>query len=292
MPTRYLKPGICDSDAIDKCTPMAECLYYRLLVNVDDFGRFDARSKVIRASCFPLKETITLEEIEELLRVLVVCKLIHLYTTVCEERFIQFRKWDNVPRSKLSKFPAMDETCIQLYTDAQHLHTNLPVTVTVTVTETETETETQTETAKDRAKALDVKFDEFWKAYPKKVGKEAAKNAWKKAKPNLDQVLKALEWQCKSDQWLKEKGQFIPNPATYLNQGRWQDEGVDATIATAGEKPWYIQGWAKTIEMGEAKGIAKTRDLFGPHLRDAILKAYGITMDMVRMAESDWKGEK
>ena len=33
MPTRYLKPGICDSDRLDKCSPLAETLFYRLLVN-------------------------------------------------------------------------------------------------------------------------------------------------------------------------------------------------------------------------------------------------------------------
>ena len=45
-----------------------------------------------------------------------------------------------------------------------------------------------------------------------------------KKKPKVDDVLTALNWQKQSEQWQKEKGQFIPNPATYLNEGRWQDE--------------------------------------------------------------------
>ena len=40
----------------------------------------------------------------------------------------------------------------------------------------------------------------------------------------IDQILKALAWQVRSEQWCKDGGQYIPNPATYLNQGRWQDE--------------------------------------------------------------------
>jgi hypothetical protein len=75
-----------------------------------------------------------------------------------------------------------------------------------------------------RKNALDENFVSFWTAYPKKVGKEAARKAWAKAKPPIADVLKALGWQIKSDQWFKNKGEFIPNPATYINQGRWQDE--------------------------------------------------------------------
>lgn len=67
-------------------------------------------------------------------------------------------------------------------------------------------------------------FDVFWNYYPKKVGKEAARKSWDKMKPMLNDVLGALHWQVESDQWSKSNGQFIPNPATYLNQGRWQDE--------------------------------------------------------------------
>lgn len=75
-----------------------------------------------------------------------------------------------------------------------------------------------------RTNVLDDGFEEFWQAYPKKVGKEAARKSWSKSKLNVDQVLKSLEWQKESDQWQKSDGQFIPNPATYLNQGRWLDE--------------------------------------------------------------------
>ena len=69
-----------------------------------------------------------------------------------------------------------------------------------------------------------VGFTEFWKAYPKKIGKGAAEKAWNKHKPDLDQVLAALAWQTKQESWLKDRGQFIPNPGTYLNQQRWLDE--------------------------------------------------------------------
>lgn len=64
-------------------------------------------------------------------------------------------------------------------------------------------------------------FLEFWSAYPKKVGKDKAFQIWNKKKPNVDEVLKTLEWQKESDSWRKG---YIPNPEKYLNDGRWKDE--------------------------------------------------------------------
>ena len=88
--------------------------------------------------------------------------------------------------------------------------------------------------ARGTAKAADhsttlvqERFDEFWTAYPKKVGKKAAQTAFEKLKPDetlLGKMLDTLTWQAKSEQWQRNDGQFIPNPATWLNQGRWDDQ--------------------------------------------------------------------
>jgi len=68
-------------------------------------------------------------------------------------------------------------------------------------------------------------FIEFWNKYPKKTGKGAAFSSWKKlSKTEKDKISDALDWQILSDQWTKDNGQFIPNPQTYLNQKRWDDE--------------------------------------------------------------------
>jgi len=83
--------------------------------------------------------------------------------------------------------------------------------------ETETETETETD-APDG-------FDLFYKTYPKKVGKPAAAKAFKTQKINgeLPSILADIEKRIQGFDWQKENGQFIPNPATYLNQRRWED---------------------------------------------------------------------
>jgi hypothetical protein len=82
----------------------------------------------------------------------------------------------------------------------------------------------------------DDRFNRFWAAYPKRVGKTAARKAFAKIKPDdemMNVILEAVELQGKSDQWKRDGGQYIPNPATWLNQGRWEDE---LTIPNQGEQ--------------------------------------------------------
>lgn len=58
-------------------------------------------------------------------------------------------------------------------------------------------------------------FQVFWAAYPKKTGKVDAGKAWVKAKPCLDDVLKALEWQRVSAQWTRKAAStFQTHPPT------------------------------------------------------------------------------
>jgi hypothetical protein len=77
------------------------------------------------------------------------------------------------------------------------------------------------------AEGMAEKFNQFWNAYPKKVGKDAAQKAFAKRKPDdklLKDIFQAVELQKTTEQWQKDGGQYIPNPATWLNQGRWMDE--------------------------------------------------------------------
>ena len=69
-------------------------------------------------------------------------------------------------------------------------------------------------------------FDEFWSSYPKKVGKQSALKSFAKAIKTVDlqTLLTAIDRQKRSSQWSRDNGQYIPNPATWLNQGRWEDE--------------------------------------------------------------------
>ena len=70
-------------------------------------------------------------------------------------------------------------------------------------------------------------FDVFWNAYPKKKSKGQAEKEFKKVNPDdqlLQVFLKAIEEAKKSEGWLKDGGQYIPYPATWLNAKGWEDE--------------------------------------------------------------------
>ncbi len=76
-------------------------------------------------------------------------------------------------------------------------------------------------------------FDTFWAAYPRKIGKQAAKKAFAKVpKSAWPKLVPAIDAQKKSRQWTVEDGRFIPNPATWLNQGRWDDEAPAAGMSS------------------------------------------------------------
>lgn len=99
---------------------------------------------------------------------------------------------------------------------------------------------TTTEKKKPRASLADdggENFKTFWSAYPKKAGKDAARKAFAKRKFDeqaFEKVMAALNEQKASEQWQKDGGQFIPHPATWLNQGRFEDEIGSAAAPTPG----------------------------------------------------------
>lgn len=89
--------------------------------------------------------------------------------------------------------------------------------------------------ARDSLNGSRVQFDQFWKAYPRKVCKPKAEKAFAKIHPDdplLQTMLAAIEQQRKTQEWTKESGQFIPHPATWLNDRRWDDEILPKAVGS------------------------------------------------------------
>ena len=102
-------------------------------------------------------------------------------------------------------------------------------TETKSITKTKTKTDTNT---KNQNKDIQTKFDRFWSVYPKHQSKPQALKAFIKVNPDdelMDQIMNAIEIQKQSDQWTKDGGQFIPLPATWLNNSRWEDDVLPST---------------------------------------------------------------
>jgi hypothetical protein len=95
-------------------------------------------------------------------------------------------------------------------------------------------------------------FDQFWANYPKKVAKADARKAWlqtKDVRPDITTVISAITAACKTEQWMKSGGAFIPYPATWLRGERWDDIHEVVLPNVVNEKPWH-----ETASGIEAKG--------------------------------------
>lgn len=223
MPNRVIKESICDSERINQLSPLEEVTFYRLLVNADDYGCFDAREMVVKSRLFPLKE-IKPAEVKKLLARLAEVGLIRLYT-VTGKAYLQVNKWSEHQRLRVSrhKYPTPDDAdeCGSLPQVAASCGKKSPES------ESESEIESESESEIEMRKAHERRFNEFWTAYPRKVSKPAARKAFDKVKPDdelLKTMLTAIAKQKLSDQWTKDNGQYIPHPATWLNNQRWLDE--------------------------------------------------------------------
>ena len=96
---------------------------------------------------------------------------------------------------------------------------------------------------KEKNQELLNKFNIFWAAYPKKAAKADAEKAFTKINPGeglFKIILGAIEMARKSEGWVKEKGKFIPYPATWLNGKRWEDE---ITVIETGVRSKFNDGW-------------------------------------------------
>jgi hypothetical protein len=81
-----------------------------------------------------------------------------------------------------------------------------------------------------REQVYDNDFLVFWETYPKKVGKPEAFKQWKIAvRPELADILQAVETQKKSRQWNDDGGKFIPDPERWIKKGRWDDKPTETT---------------------------------------------------------------
>ena len=110
MPNRIIKESICTSENVDQLTEFQEVFFYRLMVNCDDFGRFDARPKLLSSRLFPLRNIPT-EKIEDTLAALQDADLIIVYK-VKGHPYLQMKTWDKHQqgRANKSKYPSFTES--------------------------------------------------------------------------------------------------------------------------------------------------------------------------------------
>lgn len=236
MPNRILKESVCYSENIDGLTLFQEVFFYRLIVNCDDYGRMDARTKVLSSKLFPLRD-VKDKEIRESLAALVAAELVTVYESE-GHLYLQMNTWDRhqTIRAKKSKYPAFDSNCKQMNADeiiCKQMNANVAViqsnpiqSISESKSESEYENPNRNPSSGGRKEsALDELFDLFWNVYPRKESKPNARKAFDKIKPDrelVETMIQSVQRWKMSQQW--QDSQFIPYPASWLNQRRWEDE--------------------------------------------------------------------
>ncbi len=261
--TRSIKPGFFDNEVLGGLPPLTRLLFIGLWCIADREGRLEDRPKRIKKTLLGYDDVST-SEVSEMLQALHDTGFIIRYTVDGEEyiQVVNFAKHQNPHvKEKPSEIPAPPEFLTSCASekidydtddddDENDEHQTSPVQVSdkhqtstvqappITVNrlpstgnlppgKEEDPEEEPAETASQK------RFDLFWAAYPKKVGKKAAQKAWKNAKVSadlFDKIMNAVGKARITTQWLREGGRYIPNPSTWLNEGRWDDEIKEVDI--------------------------------------------------------------
>lgn len=236
MPNRIIKESICSSEKLAALSDFEFRLWVGLITQADDAGRGDARPAIIKGHIFPFRERLSIKDIDAALQELAAKGCVALYKVDGKPYFL-FPGWVKHQRVRdcKPKFPeppengALDASaadCGELPQVAADCGYN-PI-------QSESKSKSENESESEPKSAREEAFDTFWAAYPRKVGKGAARKAFAKLPAAVFPLLvPAVEAQKQCAQWRKNGGEYIPNPATWLNQERWEDKLPDTGTANA-----------------------------------------------------------
>lgn len=224
---RMFTKTIIDSDAFLDMNASAQALYFHLGMRADDEGFVNNPKKIQRmvgAAEDDLKILLAKRFIIGFESGIIVIKHWRMHNYIQGDRFKP-----TVYQAELAMLTVKDNKAytekLNEINDASILYPNCIQTVSKMDTQVRLGKVNNTPSSAD-----DDAFNAFWEAYPRKVGKAAARKAYAKVPCSVrpETILEAIGGQKMTEQWQKEGGRFIPHPATWLNQGRWEDEVPEA----------------------------------------------------------------
>ena len=201
---RMFAKTIIDSDAFLDMPLSTQALYFHLSMRADDDGFINNAKKIQRMlGCSDDDMKILLAKNFIIPFETGVCVIKHwkIHNLIQKDRYkpTVYGELKNKLSLKNNNVYTLDTSCIQFVSNM----------------------EPQVSIGKDSLDNTSADFDVFWDKYPNKKDKKNALKAWVKIKPDLQTVLNALDWQIKSDPWLRG---YIPMASTYINGARWEDE--------------------------------------------------------------------
>jgi hypothetical protein len=230
---RMIDPSFWDDEDICSLPDSERLLFLSCICSADDEGKLSGSPATIKKIAFGMTDTST-KEVENMLQnISNNIRGFHRYSVEDKSyiKLVNWKKYQRVdhPQKSVIPEPDGDDSKNDSKNEAHQLNNEL--TSEELIDEVLIKGEVTNEDkckGSQNSSATDHDFETWWLEYPKKVGKLDAQKSWdrqardKKLLP-MDNMMAVLKRQIKSDAWTKDNKSFIPNPATYLNQGRWLD---------------------------------------------------------------------
>lgn len=228
--SRNIKPGFFSNENLVELDFATRLLFIGMWTEADREGRMEDRPKRLKMALFPADDV----DIESMLCGLEKQGFIVRYQ-VGECRAIQIVNWSKHQNPHMketrSVIPAQpSSTAVSAEHDASTIqapdkNSSIPADSLNLIPDSLN----LIPSTASQAPCVDSTelFAKFWKLYPNKKGKAKAEAAWKKLKLTstlINQIFDGLAKYSVSPDWLKDGGQFIPHPATWINGKRWEDE--------------------------------------------------------------------
>lgn len=236
MPNRIIRQSINSSERVNSLSWEAEVFYRRLLLVVDDYGRYEASAKLLISACYPVAfDRVTVQDVEALVR---ECSLVRANDGKREQllavyeiegrRYLQINNFGQRTRtpSKYPEPPSAD-ICVQVAANARLAR----------ATNTPTHANTHTN-GLDKKHFGDSEFEAWFERqyarHPKKKDRVLAEQAASGAYLSGDLIPEQFEtkhkaW-CESEEWRWKSGAKAPTLAAWITDlGYRYDPPIDGT---------------------------------------------------------------
>lgn len=229
---RTIKPEFPEDEKLGAVSRDARLMFVTMWSSCcDDHGRFRAHPTYLRSTLFPYDEDASMKVVEGWLQELADNGRVNLYH-VAGERYGVIANWakhQRIDNAGKPIYPGPDQADAEPCGDSPRVAASLG----------EPPLDLDLDQDHDPSSGDSAAFDEWWEQYPRKRGKQAAVKAYKKAlKQTNAQTLYDAVAAWIQFEWRDRPLDKIPHPATWLNEGRWEDDLIDdrrATTRNAGD---------------------------------------------------------
>lgn len=225
---RTVKPEFWTNEKVLSINPLTRLLFIGMWNFADDYGRMDFSPISIKAKVFP-NDPIAPDDVRDMLHELSRADLLMIYSAKAKE-YIEITGWDHqrIDKRQASKIPApfAEGSAIRGIPPTSPDHPRSTTTPAPVMEGKGEECKGREGKEETREVALSIdpnEFNIFWEAWPNKVGKPAAVKALASCRKRGAVFAEIMEG---VRNYIRDKPPDRPwlNPATFLNQNRWEDQ--------------------------------------------------------------------